>query len=374
MKADIPAKTRKEADSPRRNRVELSRLLQPIDVRSRALLGILILLSLYMLKIASTFFVPVVLAFLLQAVFAPVVRALSRLWIPRPVGAAMVLIAILGSVGYAIYALSAPAAAWMAKMPESLELVELKLRGLKKSVADVSKTSEQVDRITTLGTEEKAQKVEVKKPGVGQLVFSQTQEFLVAAGVMFGLLYFLLASGDLFLRKLVTVLPRFEDKKLAVEISHQIEHDISRYLFTITFINCIFGTAVGFALFLLGLPNPVLFGIMAGFLNFVPYVGAIVGMATVALAAALMTEDMTTILLAPGVYWALNLCEEYILRPVIMSRRLTLNPVIIFIWLIFWGWIWGIAGALMAVPVLAVFKIICEHLEPLAPVGEFLNS
>ncbi|MGH7845195.1 MAG: AI-2E family transporter [Candidatus Binatia bacterium] len=373
MKADIPTKTR-ETDSPRRNRIELGRLLHPIDVRSRALLGILILVSLYMLKIASTFFAPVVLAFLLQSVFAPVVRALSRLWIPRPVGAAMVLIAVLGSASYAIYRLSTPAAAWMAKVPESLELVELKLRGLKKSVEDVSKTGEQVDKITNLGSEDKTQKVEVKKPGMGQFVLSQTQEFLVAAGVMFGLLYFLLASGDLFLRKLVAVLPRFEDKKLAVEISHQIEHDISRYLFTITVINCIFGAAVGFGLFLLGLPNPVLFGIIAGFLNFVPYVGAIVGMATVTLVAALMTEDLTTILLAPGLYWGLNLCEEYILRPVIMSRRLTLNPVVIFIWLIFWGWMWGIVGALMAVPMLAVFKIICEHLEPLAPVGEFLNS
>jgi predicted PurR-regulated permease PerM len=374
VKADIPATTRKEAASPRRNRIQVGRLLQPIDVRSRVLIGILILLSLFMLKLASTIFVPIVLALLLQAVFAPVVRALSRVWIPQPVSAAVILIAVLGSVGYAIYALSAPAAAWMAKVPESLELVELKLRGLKKSVEDVSKTGEQVDKITNLGAEEKTQKVEVKKPGVGQFVLSQTQEFLVAAGVTFGLLYFLLASGDLFLRKLVNVLPRFEDKKLAVEISHQIEHDISRYLFTITFINCIFGAAVGFGLFLLGLPNPVLFGVMAGFLNFVPYVGAIMGMVTVTLAAALMTEDMTTILLAPGLYWGLNLCEEYILRPVIMSHRLTLNPVVIFIWLIFWGWMWGIAGALMAVPMLAVFKIICEHLEPLAPVGEFLNS
>jgi predicted PurR-regulated permease PerM len=371
VKADItPKGTIRPAESPRG---DIAGSTEPVDVHSRVLIAILVLLSLAVLKAASAFFVPLVLALLLQAVLTPLVRGLARLWIPRPVGAAIVLITFLGSVIFAVYSLWGPAAVWMSKAPESLGRIERQLRGVKKSVADVSKTTEQVDKITTLGAEEKTQKVEVKEPGLGKFVLSQTQEFLVVAGIMFGLLYFLLASGDLFLRKLVNVLPRFEDKKLAVEISHQIEHDISRYLFTITFINCIFGTAVGFGLFLIGLPNPVLFGIMAAVLNFIPYVGAIVGIATVTLAAALMTEEMTAMLLAPGLYWALNLCEEYILRPVVMGRRLTLNPVVIFVWLVFWGWMWGIAGALMAVPMLAVFKIICEHIEPLAPIGEFLN-
>ncbi|HWP59426.1 MAG TPA: AI-2E family transporter [Candidatus Acidoferrales bacterium] len=370
MKADDSPRTR----PARRNISDVGRLLHPVNVRSGVLAGIFILLCLYALKSASAFLVPVVLACLLNALFAPAVRGLNVLWIPRPLGAAILLVAILGTVTYGGYRLSGPAAAWLAKVPESLELIELRLRGVKKSVAEVSKTSEQVDRITSLGVEEKTQKVEVKKPGLGQFVLGQTQEFLIGAGVTFGLLYFLLASGDLFLRKLVAALPRLEEKKLAVEIFHRIEHHISRYLFTITLINSIFGTAVGAGLFMIGIPNPVLFGVMAALLNFIPYVGAVVGITTVTLAAALMTEETSKILLAPALYWGLNLLEEYVLRPIVMGRRFTLNPVVIFVWVIFWGWMWGIVGALMAVPLLAIFKIICEHVESLAPIGEFLSN
>jgi predicted PurR-regulated permease PerM len=187
------------------------------------------------------------------------------------------------------------------------------------------------------------------------------------------LLFFLLASGDVFLRKLVTVLPRFEDKKAAVEISRQIEHDISTYLLAITVVNAVFGLAVATAMFFLGMPNPLLWGVMAGLLHFIPFLGAVIGISVVTLVAAVTLDGIGAILLVPTAYFSLNIIEEYIVLPLVMGRRLMLNPVVVLIWLIFWTWLWGIPGALMAVPLLAIVKIICDHVEPLAALAEFIE-
>jgi predicted PurR-regulated permease PerM len=167
-------------------------------------------------------------------------------------------------------------------------------------------------------------------------------------------------------------LPRFEDKKTAVEISRQIEHDISRYLFSICMINAFFGMAIGIAMFLLGMPNPLLWGVMAGLLHFIPFLGALVGIIIVTLVAAITLDGAGAILLVPATYFGLNIIEEYVAIPFVLGRRLMLNPVVLFVWLIFWGWLWSIPGALMAVPLLAIMKIVCDHVEPLGALGEFI--
>ncbi|MGH7835814.1 MAG: AI-2E family transporter [Candidatus Binatia bacterium] len=373
MKAQRNAHVSRPSQEPKLDLRATAELLRPIDVRSVALSGIFLLLVFYTLNIASGFFIPVVLAFLLNFILGPIVRGLSRFRIPEPLGAGVVLLLFLGAVTYGIYSLAVPVSGWAGKLPESLRQLESKLRDIKRSVEGVTKATEEVDRLTNLGADPKTQQVEVKKPGIGEVVLSQTQEFLISSVVMLALLYFLMASGDLFLRKLVNVLPRFEDKKRAVEISRQIEHDVSRYLLTVTLINAGFGTVLGTVLFFLGMPNPVLWGVMAALLNFIPYIGAFVGMGVLTLVAFLTFDSLAAVMLAPGSYFALNLLEEYLVLPLIMSHRLTLNPVVIFVWLIFWGWLWGIPGALLAVPLLAIFKIVCQSIEPLAPVAEFLS-
>jgi predicted PurR-regulated permease PerM len=373
MKAQRKAHVSRPMQEPKLDLRATTEFLRPIDVRSVALSGIFLLLVFYTLKLASGFFIPVVLAFLLNFILGPIVRAFSRLRVPEPLAAGVVLLLFLSSVTYGIYSLAVPVSGWAAKLPASLRQVESKLRDLKRSVEGVTKATEQVDRLTKLGSDPTTQKVEVKKPGIGEVVLSQTQEFLIGAVVMLALLYFLMASGDLFLRKLVNVLPRFEDKKRAVEISRQIEHDVSRYLLTATLINAGFGTVLGSAVFFIGMPNPVLWGVMAAILNFIPYIGAIVGMGILTLVAFLTFDSLAAVMIAPGIYFALNILEEYLVLPVVMSHRLTLNPVVVFVWLIFWGWLWGIPGALLAVPLLAIFKIVCQSIEPLAPVAEFLS-
>jgi len=179
---------------------------------------------------------------------------------------------------------------------------------------------------------------------------------------------------DLFLQKLVKVFPRLRDKKQAVGIMRNIEEQLFLYLFTVTGINLALGTAVGIAMHLLGMPNPILWGVMAAFLTFIPYIGHIVGIVVVTLAATLTFDDLGQIFLIAGVYWGLAILEGSFASSMILGRRLESNPVVLILAIMIWGWIWGVGGALLAVPLLAAFTIMCDHLEPLHPIGEFLGK
>jgi predicted PurR-regulated permease PerM len=184
----------------------------------------------------------------------------------------------------------------------------------------------------------------------------------------------MLAVGNLFTEKLVRAMPRLSDKKRALTITHQVQQDVSRYLATTTLINIGFGIVVGAGLYAIGLPNAYLWGIAAAILNFVPYFGAIAGMAIVFVVALLHYPTMSEALLAPGIYLIANVLESQFLTPAVLSRRLTLNPVVLFLAVAFWGFIWGVPGALMAVPLLVAFKALCDHIERLAAIGDFLGG
>jgi predicted PurR-regulated permease PerM len=347
---------------------------EPLDIRSIALSGIFLLLFLFAVSYSRDLLLPILLAFFLNFLFAPLVRRFSRWHVPEALGAALVFVAVLGTLSFGIYKLSGPAADWIAKAPQSVPQIRTKLRSLLRPMEEAAQASAQVEELAQVGEDNTAQQVEIQQPGLGQMVFTETQEFLAGAAIMFVLLYFLLAAGDLFLRKLVTILPRLEDKKRAVEIVRQIEDDLSAYLLTITLVNTGLGVVIGGAMFLLGMPNPVLWGVMAGVLNFIPYVGSLLGMAAVSVVALLTFAAPGSIFLVPLVYFLLTTGEAYFVTPIILSRRLTLNPVAIFLWLVLWGWLWGIPGVLISVPLLAMLKIMCDRIEPLMPFGEFLGQ
>ena len=364
-----------EEERPRPDIKKLRDSLQgPFGIRSIALTGLFILAAFYTLYLARAFFLPIILSFLLSFLLQPIVRWLKKLHIPEGLGAALVVFGLLGLLGLGIYELSGPAYDWMSQAPKSLRKVEDKLRALKKPVQTVSKATEQVEKITKVGGGQEPAKVTVSTESLGSRVFSQATDFISNGVVMFILLYFLLAAGDMFLRKLIKVLPSLSDKKRAVEIARQIETEISAYLATITLINGILGVAVWGIMSLIGLPNALLWGVLAFVTNYIPYLGAIVMIAVLAMVGFLTFNDLPHALMAPGAFVGLNLLESYFLTPMILGRRLTLNPVVIFLGLTFWGWLWGITGAVLAVPIMVVFKIFCDHSEPLAPIGEFLGN
>jgi predicted PurR-regulated permease PerM len=365
-------------DSQGRPRPDLRKLrdaLQgPFGVRNVALTGLFVLAAFYTLYFARAFFLPIVLAMLLSLLLAPVVRALRRLRLPEPAGAGVVLLVLFGALGFGVYELADPAVEWAQKAPRSLSQIEKKLRDLKKPVAALGKATRQMEQMTQVTGGPAVRTVEVKPVSLGQRLFSQATELVAGAMVMFILLYFFLASGDMFLRKLIRVLPSLDDKKRAVEIARQMESDISTYLATITLINLGVGLAVWGMAVWIGLPNPLLWAALGFVTNYIPYLGALVMIAVLAMVGFLTFPDLGQALLAPGAFVVINLLEGYIVTPMVLGRRLTLNPVVIFLGLTFWGWIWGITGALLAVPIMVAFKIFCDRIEPLAPIGEFLGN
>ena len=374
---DIDAKALDPEPAPTGSQPNASKLASLLgegaDARHVALVGLFVLATFYTLHLAQAFFLPIVLAILLDFLLSPLVRALRKARLPKPVGAAIVILGLLAVFGFGIYRLAGPASEYIALAPQSIETVQRKLRSMRGSVEHVTDAAEQVERATA-GEEGQAQQVEIKGPSLTRQFFGGTTAFLSAALVVIFLTYFLLAVGDLFLQKLVGVLPQFKDKRMAVRIARETEAQISLYLFTTTLINIGVGVVTGIALYLLGMPNAVLWGVVAAVLNFVPYVGAVANTVLLALAAFVTFEDTGRALLVPGTFLALNLIESNLVTPMIYGNRMKLNTVALFIGLVFWWYIWGIPGAILAVPIMAAIKIACDHIESLSPIGEFLGK
>jgi predicted PurR-regulated permease PerM len=348
----------------------------PTGIRSLALTGLFILACFYTLYFARDFFFPIVLAVVFMFLLSPLVRGLKRARIPEAVGAAVVILSLFALLAGIFYQFAGPVTQWMQTLPAIGQKLQGELRRFEKPLGQVTKAGEQMQRLTTLGPadQKKApQQVEIKQPGLIDGIFSRTTSFLFGLMVVVILLYFLLASGDLFLRKLIHVLPRFQDKRKAVQIAREVEDNISTYLLTVAIINACLGTAGGVVFWLLGMPDPWLWGALAAVMNFIPYLGALSVICITGVVAAATFPSLGHALLVPGAYLALSIIEGNFVNPWIVGRRLTLNPVVIFLALTFWGWLWGIPGALLAVPMLAMFKIFCDHIEPLAPIGEFLG-
>ena len=342
-----------------------------VDVRHIALVVLAFLAVLYTLKLAAAFFLPIVLAILLNLLLSPSVRWLRNyLHLPVPLGAGIVIIVLLSLVGFGATRLAPAATEWVARAPGSIATLKRRIQPLRRPMEQVNKAAEQVQQATDL--DKKTQEVEIKGPGLSQQVFGGTTALLGSAMVVIFLTYFLLASGELFLQKLVGVLPQLKDKKTAVRIVRETEAQVSVYLVVTTLINLGVGVATGAALALVGMPNAVLWGVIAAVLNFVPYIGGLVNTVILALAAFLAFDDVSRALMAPFVFTVINILEGNLITPWILGRRMRLNTVAVFVGLIFWWYLWGITGAILAVPIMASMKIACDHIASLAPIGEFL--
>lgn len=314
------------------------------------------------------------LALLLSYLLRPIVRALAKIKIPPLIGSAVVLLALASAIVYSASFLVAPATSWLEKAPYSVQQLQLRLASFKKPMARVAQASGAIENLTKSdNAPAQTQTVEVKQHPLTENLFAHTTEFLIGGLTMIILLYFLLAYDEVFLSKLIKLMPALSDKKRAVSIAHEIETQVSRYLFTVTLINCCLGVAVGATVGLMGLPNPLMWGAMVAILNFVPYLGALTGIICMTLGAVLSFDSIGYALLFPLAYFVIAALEGNFITPFVMGRSLTLNPVLVLLSLTFWGWMWGIVGVILAVPILAVFKIFCSHIEPMEPLVEFIS-
>ncbi len=344
-------------------------------LRTVSLTVLMILGVLYTLYFARALILPLVLALLLSQLLTPLVRTLERrLRIPTPAGAGVVLLGLLAGITLAGLFTVPPAMAWMQTIPTRIPEIKYQLRFLERPFARLSEASEQVKEMTIMGGDSAERVVRVSDDAWSGLLMQQTPAYIANIFVMFILLFFLLASGDTFLRKFVRLVPRFEDKRRAVEIAHEIEHRISNYLRAVTLINIGLGIAIGISAWLVGLENFILWGVLAFVLNYIPYVGALIGTVATLLVGLLTFESPGWAFVMPAIYVLFNVIEGNFITPLVMSRTLILNPVLVFFSIMFWAWLWGIPGALLAVPILATFKIICDHIDELVPIGEFLGD
>jgi predicted PurR-regulated permease PerM len=356
-----------------RARLRMADLMrQPFDVRSVALTGLFILAIFYTVYFLRAVLLPIVLAWLLSYLLRPIVRTLSRIKIPPLLGAALILLALLSIVTLGVSALAVPASGWLAKAPSGLQELQHKLMPMKRSIAQMAKAGGEIEKLATPDSSSKAA-VEVRRHPITETLYMRTPEFISSMILLVILLFFLLAYDGVFIGKLIKLLPSFSDKKRAVSIAQDIESQVSRYLLTVTIINCCLGIAVGTTVGLLGLPNPVMWGVMVAILNFVPYLGALTGIICMTIGAILSFDSLSYALIFPAVYLGFGALEGNFITPWVMGRSLTLNPVLILLSLVFWGWMWGIAGVIIAVPILAAFKIFCAHIKPMEPLAEFLS-
>lgn len=347
--------------------------LPPPERVGFAVVGLFVLAVLYTLFIARVLILPIVLAILLSLVLWPIVRLLRRARIPEPLGALFVLLGIAAVTAYGVYALSGPASTWFAAAPQALRRIETRLRVVKETVADVQAATSRVEQMATVG--EPAKVVAVQGGSTwSSLILASTSEVLAGLGVILVLTYFLLASGDLFLRKCMRALPTRRDRQLLLAMATELQGHISGYLLTVSLINLGVGVGVAIAMAFYGLPNPLLWGALAATFNFVPYIGAGFGIACVAAASLITFDTLGQALAPPATYLAITTVEAYIVTPAVLSHRFTLNPVVVLIALLFWGWIWGVAGALLAMPMLMTAKIVCDYVPGLKTFGEFLSN
>jgi predicted PurR-regulated permease PerM len=337
---------------------------QSLDLMSVATFGLFIFASLWAIRMAKPILLPVMLALLLTLIFAPVHRVLMRLRLPPALGALVVLALLIGAVATAAITLPAQAAGWFERLPQDLQRVEMRAREALRPVERIQEVAKEVERATE-NRDERAQRVEVSSGSITSTIFENLQAGVATAAAVFILFFFLLAYRDAFFAKLV-------NEPGTVSLLRDVSENVSAYLLTISAINGTLGMAVAIAMYLLGMPNPALWGMMAALFNFVPYLGALSGVVIIGV-VSLLTFDGPEAAIAPVVYFALTSLEGSFITPMILGKRFTVNPVVIFVWLLFWAWLWGIPGALLAVPLLMAFKIACDHVPRLQRVGRLIS-
>ena len=342
----------------------------PHDPRTVFLAGLFALAVIACLYVARTLILPIVLAMVFKLLFQPVVRTLERVRVPRAVSALLCVLLLLAVlVGFGSL-LAAPAAQWAQQLPQLWPKLEQEYGAFR---GPIDRVRGYLDQAGMSGAGGGGLLGSISPGAILGGVASGAGGFASSLIEMLLVLVYLLVSGDTFLRRLVEVLPRLGDKKQAVGISDHLEHDLSAYLLTITLINAVVGVLVGCVAWAFGISGPLLWGVVAFFLNYVPVLGPLSGVVLFG-ALGVFTLGGWLAALPAACYLLVHTMEGEFITPTLLARRFTLNPVAVMIGLLFWSWMWGVTGAVLAVPLLAVTKIVCDGIRPLRAFGHLLEG
>ena len=325
------------------------------------------------LYLGRDFFVPIAVAVMFNALLRPPVRGLERIGVPSPIGAALVVLAFVALLVGAGFALAAPTQRWLAEVPANVKAAQVKLRSVRTSMAQLTHAAEQVQQAA--GPEPgSAQATPAPAPapagpGVFAHIFGTTRRRSSPGLVEVLLLVFLLLGvGNLFLRKLLRVVSR-EEQDNTRDTVDEVKRVIERYVVVTVLINVVQGAAVALVMWVLGMPNPVIWGVATLFLEAIPYLGAAVMIGALALVAFATLQGIGHILAVPGAYLAITTVQNNVVSPIAYGRNLELNPVAVLVAVMFWWFLWGVPGAFLAVPIVATVKVIADHTDGLADVG-----
>lgn len=342
----------------------------PSDPKTFYLGGLFFIAFFTVLYVAAEIVWPFVLAFVLSLLLKPAERLLVRCHSPRLLSALILVIAVLAAVVGLGTAISGPAATWAAKLPDAVPKLMERLQFLEVPLAAVGAFWSQIEHFAGWSADTSS------SPGPALLakVLTGTRTFASGFFTTLLFLFFLLLTGDVFLQRLVEIMPHFRSKRQVVDIAQQIESDISAYLLTITLMNAAVGFATAAVMWVTAVGDPLLWGTVAFLLNFVQILGPLLGLMIFLLAGAVAGDTLWLALLPAGLYLVIHLVEGETVTPMLLAKRFTLNPVLVIVSLVFWFWLWGIPGAILSVPMLAVTKIVCDRVRPLAAFGHFLEG
>jgi predicted PurR-regulated permease PerM len=360
----------------------------PVDVRSVALTVIATIALVLFLQYAQAVLIPVVLSTLIFYVLDPIVDRLEKIKLPRALGAALILLTLIGGSGYALYQLRDDALAVVEELPRAAQRVRNSLRDGRTAGSNpmdkLQEAAKEIDKTAAVaaGPQERdpggIQRVQVVQPfrATDYLMWgSAGAAALAAQGVMILFLtYFLLVADDLYKRKLVKIMPTLSKKKVTVQIVDEIGNQIERFMLVQVFTSLIVAVATAAALWWIGLNQPVVWGLTAGVLNSIPYFGPIVVSGGLALVAYLQFGTIEMAMYVAAIAMVITTLEGWLLTPALMGKAASINPAAIFIGIIFWSWVWGVWGLILAVPMLMMVKAVCDRIEELQPIGELLGD
>ncbi len=365
----------------------------PTDVRSVTLVALATIAIVGMLYYARSVLIPIVLGILMAYTLEPIVTALARVRVPRPVGAAVVLILLVGALGGAVYSLTDEVMEIVGQVPQAAQRIQQRVRLHRKdsngALQQVQKAATSLER-TAQEASQQAGSTTPPPPGVTRVqvvepAFKASDYLYWGSAGLIGaigqfamilfLVYFFLAAGDLYKRKIVKIAgPHLWQKKLTVQILDDINVQIASFMRVQLLTSALVGVLTMVALWYLGLDQWIVWGLAAGIFNTIPYVGPILVTAGLGVVAFTQFDSISQTILVCAVAFAITSLEGFLLMPALMGRAARMNPVAIFVGLLFWSWVWGVWGALLAVPMLMMLKALSDHIEELQPVAELLGD
>ncbi|MET3477849.1 AI-2E family transporter [Variovorax atrisoli] len=380
------SKPEPQPPAPQRERLLLH---MPVDVRSASLVVLAVLASVFALQWGQAVFIPLMLSLLLTYALSPLVELLHRWKLPRWIGAGLILMGLFGGLGWTGYSLSGSATQLLDSLPVAAQKLGQAMRrdrgasatpldNVQQAAAQLEKAAE--ENSARVASRKGVARVIIERPGfnVRDYLVSGTVGLLSAMGqltLVAFLTYFALCSGDTFRRKLIKITgSSLQKKKVTVHVLDDITRNIERYLLVQILVSAIVGVATGLGFWAIGMENAAVWGIIAAVTNLIPYIGSVIVLAAAGLVAFLQFNSLQMGVVVAGMSLGIHTIVGNLLMPWLTSRTSRMNPVAVFVGVIFWGWLWGIWGLLLGIPITMVIKSICDRVEDLQPIGELLGE